>query len=171
MKLNGYSLKSVKTLETHDGVCISGNVYYSGKQIGSVYDEGRGGTIIVDLSSEYPEHYPVLSEDFVWRLLELKDYEDIFKKNLKKQPEDGTAFVIFANSYNLKSLVCGRSASMDDIRNFVSETMPGKEVKSIEIFRSLDDFNIDQDHRPELYVNADADEDIGEYMDSGIQMT
>jgi hypothetical protein len=170
MNLNGYTLKAVKMMETHDGIAYSGNIYYNGKQIGSAYNDGRGGMTDVDLIPKYRDHYPALDEAFVERLFTLNDYEDIYKHNLKKNPNlESMAFVLYKNNCKLDAFMCSKNAKMEGIKGNLERRKPGWEIDSIEIFRSPEDFNIDQDHQPEIYQSDDADENMDE--ESGMTLS
>jgi len=53
MNLNGYTIKSVKTMETPDGISYSGNIYYSDEKIGTAYNGGYGGMTEINLLHDY----------------------------------------------------------------------------------------------------------------------
>ena len=158
MKINGYTLKAVKMMDTPDGISYSGNIYYDGKKIGMAYNDGRGGMTDVDLHPDYRDHYSVLDEDFVERLFTLNDYEKMFKDNQKKHPNTGLAFVMYTDYCDLGTIRFGGNVTMDEIKGHAEKTKPGWAIESIELFRSPDDFIIDQDHQPEIYRADDSEE-------------
>ena len=53
---------------------------------------------------------------------------------------------------------------MDDVLAYLKKAKPDRKIESVELFRSLDDFQIDQDHRLELYENPDPDEEISDFQ-------
>ena len=171
MNLNGYTLKAYKMMETNQGIAYSANIYFDGKKIGSASNDGRGGMTDVYVDSKYrDEHRSVLDEDFVERMFTLGDYEDIFKHNLKKNPNlEAMAFVFYKDNCELHPFMCSKNATLDGLKNNLERRKPECQVESIEIFRSLDDFNVDQDHQPESYQSDDADEDMDE--ESGMNMS
>ena len=171
MNLNGYTLKAVKMTEVRRGIAYTGNIYYNGKQIGSAHNDGDGGMTFVDLPPEHRSHDQVLDEEFVERLFTLNDYESLFRENVPIKPDlgFGGAMVIF-NPFDLDCSLFPKDETMDEVLTRIRKDNPGREIESVELFRSLADFNIDQDHKPELYENpavVGADED----MDSGITMS
>ena len=142
MKLNGYTLKAVKTVSTLDGVNYWGNIYFENKKIGIAHNDGNGGMTNVRLLPEYRDHYSVLNEDFVERLFTLNDYEKIFKSETKNKPDKIIAFVTYANYFDLSYYVCGQNANEQGLRTHIQKEYPEREIETIEFFRSLDDFNV-----------------------------
>jgi len=160
MKLNGYTLKAVKTMETTDGVAYTGNIYFDGKKIGMAYNDGRGGMTDVSLVpgiAGRAAHDAALTEDCVERLFTLHDYEDMFRANTRGRPEKGMAFVTYSDPLGIDAFLCGKDATLDEISAQVNKQKPGWEIGSIEIFRSLDDFMIDESRQQE---QADGGQDF-----------
>jgi len=152
MNLNGYTLKAVKTMETPDGIAYSGNIYFDGKKIGAAYNDGRGGMTDVSLIVGIPDraaHNAVLTENFVERLFALNDYENMFRANTKGRPEKGMAFVTYSDPLGIDAFLCSKDATADEISAQVNKQKPGWEIGSVEIFRSLDDFIIDESQQQE----------------------
>ena len=174
MKLNGYTLKAVKSMETLDGFAYSGNIYFGGKKIGMACNTGCGGMTDVHLMPGIPDradHYEALTEDVVERLFTLHDYEKVFKLNEKDHPGAGTAFVTFADPFDMKNYICGPNQTADSLTAWLHKTKPGWEIESIELFRSLDDFNIDESQQQEMADGGpDFADDPGEDA-GGMTMT
>jgi len=159
MNLNGYTLKAVKMMETPRGISYSGSIFYSGKNIGTAYNGGDGGMTHIHLSPDYQNHYAVLDEDFVERLFTLNDYETMFKAETKDKQGQGMAFATYANPFDLKYFFCTQDELMKEIVSRIQKPKPNQEVESIELFRTLHDFDItpsnksqSQDKLMALYV-------------------
>ena len=153
MNLNGYTLKAVKTMETMNGIAYSGNIYFGGKKVAFAYNDGRGSETVVDVSddiADYETHDSVLTEAFVGRLFDLHDNEKIFKSGTKNKPDMGVAFVTITNPFRMKNYICSKAITVDDVAECVLKSTPGCNIESIEIFRSLDDFNIEESQQQEM---------------------
>jgi len=153
MKLNGYTLKAVKTMETLDGIAYSGNIYFNEKKIGMACNNGCGGMTDVHLMPGIPgraAHDSALTEDFVERLFTLHDYERAFKAETKTHPGKAIAFVTYSDPFDIKSYICDEGTTADDLTAHINEEKPGWKIASMEIFRSLDDFNIDETQQQEM---------------------
>ena len=89
--LNGISIKGLKTFKDHEGMGIcQGNLYIGGRKIGFWSQDAWGGPDIVRLDAQYSERKLdsaikekgfEYSEDFLWKLLEMKFDEDDWKKS------------------------------------------------------------------------------------------
>jgi len=157
MKLNGYTLKAVKTMETMDGIAYSGNIYFDNKKIGIAHNGGYGGSTDVHLSPEHHNHYPALNEDFVERLFTLCDYEKIFKAEMKKQQNKAVAFVTYSDYFDLSYYTLGQNGNEEGLRAHIQKNNPERgDIESIEIFRTLDDFNITQPAQPSPTEKAES---------------
>ena len=165
MKLNGYTLKAVKTMETLDGIAYSGNIYFNEKKIGMACNNGCGGMTDVHLMPGIPgraAHDSALTEDFVERLFTLHDYEKVFKAETKTYPGRAVAFVTCSDSFDISHYICNEGTTAGELTAHINRTKPGREIESIEIFRSLDDFNIDETQQREMSDgNPDFAEDPG----------
>jgi len=169
MKLNGYTLKAVKTMETLDGCAYSGNIYFGGKKIGMACNNGCGGMTDVHLMPGIPDlaaHNAALTEDLVERLFTLHDYEKIFKAETKNHPDKGIACVTYSKPFDFVVYACSQDTTADDLTAWLNEEKPGWEIGSIEVFHSLDDFNIDEPQQQEM---ADGGQDFasGQGEDAG----
>lgn len=142
MELNGYTLKAVKMMETPNGISFTGDIYHDGKMIGDAYNSGNGGMTHVSLRPEHRDHYPVLDENFVERLFTLNDYESIFKDHMKDKADKGLAIITYANPFDLDFVVCGKDETAEGVTAGMNKSNPGREIESVEIFRALDDFII-----------------------------
>lgn len=159
MNLNGYTLKAVKTMETPDGISFSGNIYFSNKKIGTAYNGGFGGMTDVHLLPDYRDHYSVLNEDFVERLFTLHDYEKIYKAELRKSPNMGVVFVTYNNPFDLRYVLFKQDKTSDEVQSHIQKTSNGKEIEAVELFRSLDDFNVTESFE----VNQTAFKDMSDW--------
>jgi len=166
MNLNGYSLKAVKMMETPRGISYTGDICYSDTKIGDAYNKGDGGITQVYLSHGYHNHSSVLNEEFVSRLFLLNDYEKIFKTEMRRIPGKGMTFVTYTDPFDLRCILCDRDEALDKIVSRILEAEPGREIESIEVFRSLDDFNITQPH--ELLSHSRLNAVYAELLDIGI---
>ena len=167
MTLNGYTLKAVKMMPSFDGVCFSGNIYFENKKIGMAHNDGNGGMTNVQLLPEYRDHYPILNEDFVERLFTLNDYEKIYKAETKKQQNKAVAFVTYSNYFDLSYYTLGQNGNEEGLRTHIQKSNPERgDIESIEIFRSLDDFNVTQSFETaaENKAEATAETDLQEKM-------
>ena len=174
MKFNGYTLKAVKSMATMDGFAYSGNIYFEGKKIGMACNNGFGGTTDVCFMpgiADCATHDEALTEDVVERLFTLHYYEKIFKLNAKDYPGAGTAFVTFADRFDIKNYIVGPNQTVDSLAAWLHKTKPDWEIESIELFRSLDDFNIDEAQQQEMADGGpDFADDPGEDA-GGMTMT
>lgn len=105
-KIMGLELKAVKTFIGSDGYGLNANLYYKGKKVAFVLDEGNGGELMVyfadkdkqekvlAVANRYYEKYPkYLFHDTDWakltelveELYDLYETEKYFKKSLKKR--------------------------------------------------------------------------------------
>ena len=152
MKLNGYTLKAVKTMETLDGCAYSGNIYFDGKKIGMACNNGFGGMTDVCLMPGIPDraaHDAALTEDFVERLFTLHDYEKMFKLNAKDHPGAGTAFVTFAEPFDMKNYICGPNKTAEDLAAWLDRTNPGwAMMKSRSLMREKRPFLTQESYTP-----------------------
>ena len=104
-KIKNVELKAIKKTIGREGDGFTANVYYNKKKVGSVADYGDGAIslsvyidkdkqeelkkIAIDYYKEHPKYYVDINSDrvlsdFLSELHELKFYEDVYKKNLKK---------------------------------------------------------------------------------------
>jgi len=151
MNCYGYGLKEVHMMETPRDISYSGDIYYSGKQIGSAYNGGYGGMTEVTLDPAFSAHEEVLNESFVERLFTLNDYERVFMDMVADKTEKGLVVVNYTNPFDIKFLTCSRDAAMEKIVKSVMFSDDARQVDSIEVFRSLQDFNIDESHQPDYF--------------------
>ena len=152
MNYNGYTLKAVKMAETPRGISYGGNIYYSGKKIGTTHNEGNGDMTEVSLLPDNQNHYEVLNEEFVEMLFTLNDYEEMFKEEMKNGSEKGMAFVTYTDPFDLKGFSCNKDEPLDEIVLRIQNASPEQEIKSVEVFRSPEDFNITPSCQPELFL-------------------
>ena len=148
----GYVLESVKMMETPRGISYTGDIYHSGDKIGTAFNGGDGGMTQVYSSAAAHDHGKILTEAFVERLFLLNDYETIFIEEMRDKPKKGLAFVTYQNPFDLEAILCNRNETMDSIVNRIMNARGGREVKTIEVFRSAEDFNIDKSHNPDLFT-------------------
>jgi hypothetical protein len=142
MQYNGYSLKNAKTVETPDGVSYWGDIYLGDAEIGAAHNRGDGSMMIIHFRPEHAAHSSVVNAEFAERLFTLNDYEAIFK-SVELGENQGVSFVIYANPFDMEMYICDHSKTVEALTNELKFKQPGREIVSVEIFRSLDDFIID----------------------------
>ena len=170
MQLNGYTLKAVKTMETMDGIAYSCNIYFGGKKIGMACNDGRGGMTDIHVMPGIPDRAAlcaVLTEDFAERLFTLHGYEKAFKAHPAGK---SMAFVSYSGPFDLEAYLCGQNITAEALTAHIGKTKTGREIDSIEIFRSLDDFNIDESQQQEMADNQQPGEGTEEGF-GGMTMT
>ena len=148
MNINGYTLKAVKHFMGNEGYGFSANLYYNNKKIGEVTDTANGSCeidIYLDMKHE-AEHGKNLDTDFIERLYRLGDQEKSFKDMMKKTPDKALICVTFSKptkngDYYLE--YHGSKGMTEEIFTEWHEKInSGGQIEKIEIFTSLDDFNI-----------------------------
>lgn len=143
MQINKYTIKSIKTMKTMDGMAYTGNIYFENKKVAIAQNSGDGSCTMVYTLIDHDIHRPILTEEFVERLFTLADYEKLFKDNAKKRALCGIAIVTYAtHPFEMDCLSTTPTVTMEQIRTFVGEQHPKRIIKEIEIFRSLEDFNV-----------------------------
>lgn len=117
--INGIAIKGLKYFRDHEGMEIAqGNLYVENKKIGFWSMDSWGGPDIISLDDKYSEAKlrqcikDKAGTDIdiaLWRLLNLKDYEDLWKRNGKRR------LFIATDTFHIVSLPVGDDAKVEDI--------------------------------------------------------
>jgi hypothetical protein len=66
----------------------------------------------------------------------------MYKAELRDNPNMGVVFVTYNNPFDLRYVLFKQDKTSDEVQSHIHKTSIGKEIESIELFRTLDDFNI-----------------------------
>ena len=147
MNINGYTLKSIKNFMGREGYGFNANLYHNGKKIGEVTDPANGsGEIDIYLDSSYRGQHENVDTDFLERLYLLNDQEKAFKSMMKKEPEKvliGVTFSEHTDDYNYYLEFSGsKNMTEESFAAWYEKNGKGGTIEKVDIFKSLDDFNI-----------------------------
>ena len=147
MNINGYTLKTVKNFMGREGYGFSANLYYNGKRIGEVTDTANGsGEIDIYLDMDSRDQHKEVDTDFLERLYLLHSQEKSFKAKIKAGVDKALICVAFSEptkdwNYYLE-YTGGKSMTEDAFTAWYNKNGVGGTIEKIDIFTSLDDFNI-----------------------------
>lgn len=154
MNINGYTLKSIKNFMGREGYGFSASLYYNNKKIGEVTDtaDGSGETdVYLDLKYQ-KDHDETVNTDFIERLYELYGQEQSFKNMIKIQPNRALYCVTFFEPTNSHEYYLefkgGKGMSEESFAAWYNGSGKGGKIEKIDIFKSLDDFNIQDSNNP-----------------------
>lgn len=150
MDVNGYSMKGVKSFHTPDGGGYNASIYYEGKRICEVHEAGMGAPPYVEwfISKNMDKcreirdkHDLILDEWFIGELNEVFEDERDFKKMIKKHPDGCIVKIEPENRYpQIYTYFNVKSVSDERIKDDMYKEFPKETVKSLHIYRTLDDF-------------------------------
>ena len=167
-KINNFQVKGIKIFEGRGGYGLNANLYYKGKKVAFVLDEGNGGQLDIRFNSreieeeaekearEYykrnPKYllYPKMQiGDLVEELVELSDIEKVYKKQTKKGYNVTYVLRYHKRNASLSEICRSRgfqliSYNTDEIEEIAEELKKEEGVQYVEIFDSLDSFNIEK---------------------------
>ena len=157
MTINGYTLKSVRFFDGRNFIGFTANLYYGGKKIGQVTDTGNGCAdpdfdIELYLDDKYREEYSnKITPALIQQLCDLYESEKDFK-NLIKKHASGTLVCLYLSEPNkagrhYAQYPMPRTITKDEFLELYEREGQGGKIEKIEVYNSLDDFNI---HDPEL---------------------
>ena len=147
MNINGYTLKSVKNFMGREGYGFSANLYHNGKRIGEVTDTANGsGEIDIYLDMDCRDQHKNVDTDFLERLYLLHGQEKSFKAKTKSGLDKALICVAFSEpttDWNYYLEYTGSKSMTEDVFiTWYNKNGVGGTIEKIDIFTSLDDFNI-----------------------------
>lgn len=161
MKVNGYCLKNLKTINTPDGGGFNANIYFENKKICEVFDAGMGGSI--DLNWFFPKidietskklrtiHEDVLTASFIFVLCHVYEAERVFKAFTKKNPN---GIIVDINTNNFTGYICkipnGKSMPDEAVLKLIYKTVPEISIECVRTYKTIDDFVFVYPHIPSL---------------------
>lgn len=140
-KINGWEIKGMVCYKGHGGEPLRQcNVYYNGKKVGYYSDGDWGGENTLELPATFEKE---CSEEFVWELMQLKDYESDYKKAVKKGHD--CLAVYDKTEWTQAIFTCRYEHHKDQITELAKKA---KAEKSLKFYRSMADFNITRTAQP-----------------------
>lgn len=168
-KIYGVELKAVKYFEGREGVGFNSNIYLNNKKIGTFSDYAFGAMEeydfdsktteqqkqeLKDIAEKYFQNYPkylFYPEDkiteFLGELLTLKEREDSYKKNIKKNKDA----VLIIGSFHKRTddFMAVDITKMDEVavakfydKDVIDSYSKKQGFKETSVYKSLDDFII-----------------------------
>lgn len=164
--MNGLEVKGVKFYPDHEGAMIPyGNIYFKGKKVAAFREDAWGGPIVIDFThktisqQEVEDAFHGIVKKLGWddfydsidilveELIELKEYESIFKK----QQKDNRILILIREDYTVNRSVNAmfpatyynpKNPTEAEIKMYAEKLKEKYPKGVIHVFRTLDDFNL-----------------------------